>query len=131
MALTKADLADDEAAAVSEIRQRLQDTAFADAPIVPTSVVTGRGLDALKSTLARELSVAPPSRDIGKPRLAVDRVFTLAGNRNGGDRDARRRHAAAGPVGRHSTGRAIRRASAESSRTVVMSRQADPAPVRR
>ena len=33
----------------------------------------------MKSTLARELSVAPPSRDIGKPRLAVDRVFTLPG----------------------------------------------------
>jgi selenocysteine-specific elongation factor len=79
VALTKSDLAGDEAAAVSEIRQRLQGTALADAPIVPTSVVAGRGLEALTSTLARELSVAPPSRDIGKPRLAVDRVFTLPG----------------------------------------------------
>ena len=77
VALTKADLVEDEAGQLSDIRQRLQDSAFADAPIVPTSVLTGRGLDTLKSTLARELSVAPPSRDIGKPRLAVDRVFTL------------------------------------------------------
>jgi selenocysteine-specific elongation factor len=46
---------------------------------VPTSVVTGQGLETLKSTLAQELSATPPPRDIGKPRLAVDRVFTLSG----------------------------------------------------
>jgi selenocysteine-specific elongation factor len=79
VALTKADLAAEEAAAVSDIRQRLQGTRFADVPIVPTSVVTGAGLDTLRSTIAHELSSAPPPRDIGKPRLAVDRVFTLSG----------------------------------------------------
>ena len=80
VALTKVDLAADEAARWREVRQRLEDSAFADAPIVPTSVVTGRGLDALKATLARRAgSHAPPPRDIGKPRLAVDRVFTLPG----------------------------------------------------
>jgi len=79
VALTKADLAADEAAAISEVRQYLEGSGFVEAPIVPTSVVNGRGLDTLKSTLARELSAAPPPRDIGKARLAVDRVFTLAG----------------------------------------------------
>ncbi|HEY7187403.1 MAG TPA: selenocysteine-specific translation elongation factor [Vicinamibacterales bacterium] len=79
VALTKVDLAADEAAAISGVRQHLEGSVFADAPIVPTSVVTGTGLDALKSTLAGELSAAPSPRDIGKPRLAVDRVFTLAG----------------------------------------------------
>ena len=79
VSLTKVDLAADEAASVSELRQKLKGTVFADAPIVPTSVVTGQGLDTLRTTLARELSAAPPSRDIGKPRLAVDRVFTLTG----------------------------------------------------
>ena len=79
VALTKADLTPDEAGAVAAIRQRLQDSPFADAPIVPTSVVTGRGLDELKATLARVLSDTPPPRDIGKPRLPVDRVFTLPG----------------------------------------------------
>jgi selenocysteine-specific elongation factor len=57
----------------------LTGTVFADVPIVPTSVVAGTGLDTLKATLARELSAASPPRDIGKPRLAVDRVFTLTG----------------------------------------------------
>src|SRR5262245_7671129 len=79
VSLTKADLAADEAAAVAEIRQRLEGSVFADSPIVPTSVVTGLGLEALRETLARELSSAPPPLDIGKPRLAVDRVFTLTG----------------------------------------------------
>src|SRR5262245_23931959 len=79
VSLTKADLAADEATAVAEIRQRLEGSVFAEAPIVPTSVVTGAGLDVLKATLARELSSAPPRRDVGEPRLAVDRVFTLAG----------------------------------------------------
>jgi selenocysteine-specific elongation factor len=79
VSLTKVDLAADEAAAVAEVRRRLEGSAFADAPIVPTSVVTGQGLDLLKFMLARELSATPPPRDIGKPRLAVDRVFTVAG----------------------------------------------------
>ena len=79
VALTKADLAVGEEAAVADVRTRLQDSVFADAPIVATSVVTGRGLDTLKSALSRELSMTCPPRDIGKPRLAVDRVFTLAG----------------------------------------------------
>src|SRR6187200_3638935 len=56
VALTKADLAEDEAGTVSEVRRRLKDSVFAEAPIVPTSVLTGRGLDTLKATLARELS---------------------------------------------------------------------------
>src|SRR6187551_2761340 len=77
VALTKADLADDEAGRLVDIRRRLEDTVFAGAPIVPTSVLTGRGLDSLKAALGRELSGASASRDVGKPRLAVDRVFTL------------------------------------------------------
>jgi selenocysteine-specific elongation factor len=79
VSLTKADLVADEITAVAEIRQHLEGSVFADAPIVPTSVVTRHGLDALRATLARELGNTPPPRDIGKPRLAVDRVFTLAG----------------------------------------------------
>src|SRR6187401_2526889 len=45
VALTKADLATDEEAAVSEVRKHLLDSVFAAAPIVATSVMTGRGLD--------------------------------------------------------------------------------------
>jgi len=79
VALTKIDLAQNESAAIQEIRERLANSPFVDAPIVPTSVVTGRGLNELKKQLSILLVNTPTPRDIGKPRLAVDRVFTLRG----------------------------------------------------
>src|ERR1017187_7305368 len=79
VALTKIDLTQDEPGAIATIREKLRGTPFADAPIVPTSVVTGRGLDDLKKALARVLDGAPPPADIGKPWLPVDRVFKLQG----------------------------------------------------
>src|ERR1700731_1147739 len=48
VALTKIDLVQDEKSAIAAIREKLQKTPFADAPIVPTSVVTQRGLDELR-----------------------------------------------------------------------------------
>ena len=77
--LTKIDLAQDEQGAITAIREKLKDTPFADAPIVPTSVVTGRGIGDVKAALAQVLADAPPPADIGKPRLPVDRVFKLQG----------------------------------------------------
>jgi selenocysteine-specific elongation factor len=79
IALTKIDLIQDERRAASAIHDKLCDTPFADAPIISTSVVTGRGLDHLKAALARILAETPSPRDICKPRLPVDRVFTLRG----------------------------------------------------
>ena len=79
VALTKIDLTPDEAGSVAAVRDRLHDSPFAGAPIVPTSVVSGRGLEDLKVALARVLADTPPPRDIDKPRLPVDRVFTLPG----------------------------------------------------
>jgi len=80
VALTKIDLAGShEPALVAAVRAQLRLSPFADAPVVPTSAATGRGLDELKATLAHALADAPPSRDLGKPRLPVDRVFVLKG----------------------------------------------------
>ncbi len=80
VALTKVDLPNaDEAAVRDNIRQELQDTPFATAPIVPVSSVTRSGLAELKAALAALLSQGPPPADFGKPRLAVDRAFTLRG----------------------------------------------------
>jgi selenocysteine-specific elongation factor len=79
IALTKIDLAQDEAGMIASVREKLLDTPFSDSPIVPTSILNGRGLEELKSALARELARTPPPRDIGKPRLPVDRVFNLQG----------------------------------------------------
>jgi selenocysteine-specific elongation factor len=79
VALTKIDLARDERVVSAKIRETLRNTSFAGAPIIPTSVVNGRGLDELKAALAKVLANAPPPTDIGKPRLPVDRVFKLQG----------------------------------------------------
>ncbi len=79
IALTKIDLIQDERSAVEAIRDKLRNSPFADAPIVPTSIITGRGFDGLKFALAQVLAGTPPPRNIGKPRLPVDRVFTLRG----------------------------------------------------
>ncbi len=80
VALTKIDLAKSaESAAVEAIRDRLTNSPFAEAPIVPTSVITGEGIEELKAALAGLLSKTPPPEDLGKPRLPVDRVFQLRG----------------------------------------------------
>src|SRR5207248_11778151 len=54
-------------------------TPFANSPIVPTSIRAGAGIENLKSALASEFAKIEPPRDIGKPRLFVDRAFTLQG----------------------------------------------------
>lgn len=77
VALTKIDLAENRDD--SSIREKLQGTPFADAPIVRTSMVAQQGIEELKATLAQTLAQTPVPRDAGKPRLAVDRVFTLHG----------------------------------------------------
>jgi selenocysteine-specific elongation factor len=78
IALTKADLEDAKKTA-EDVRHQLRETCFESAPIVETSTVTGQGSEELKQALAGELSSLRPQRDIGKPRLFVDRAFSLRG----------------------------------------------------
>ena len=78
VALTKTDLVD-PAKTAAEVRKQLMGTPFEKDPIAETSVVTGNGLEKLKSLLARRLSSLSPQGDLGKPRLFVDRVFSLRG----------------------------------------------------
>jgi selenocysteine-specific elongation factor len=82
VALTKADLLTSPAhlAQVTQsIRQRLANSNFADAPIVATSIPRQSGLDELRAALLDLLDDMTPPPDIAKPRLAVDRAFTLPG----------------------------------------------------
>ena len=76
VAITKSDLGKID---IEQVRNRLMDTAFERAPVISTSFRTGDGIQELKSALATELSAMKPQRDYGKPRLFVDRVFTLHG----------------------------------------------------
>lgn len=79
VALTKSDLAPDGNAAIAAVRARLAGTVFEDAPVVPTSVPSGRGLAELRTALVGAFDSTPPPPDVGKARLPVDRVFTLRG----------------------------------------------------
>ena len=78
IALAKSDLGRIDSA-TEQIRIQLHGTVFAESPIVPTSVRTGEGIENLRSAIASELAVMHPQRDFGKPRLFIDRVFTLRG----------------------------------------------------
>ncbi|HEX6061892.1 MAG TPA: selenocysteine-specific translation elongation factor [Candidatus Limnocylindria bacterium] len=81
VALSKRDLVDDEWAALvrAEVRAALARTPLADAPIVEVSATTRRGLDELLAALETVLGAAPPRRDLGRPRLPIDRAFTMTG----------------------------------------------------
>ncbi|MEJ5250025.1 MAG: selenocysteine-specific translation elongation factor [Caldilinea sp.] len=82
VALTKIDLVDDPEwleLVMLDAAELLASTHLAGAPIVPVSAVTGAGLEKLKRTLATVLTDLPPRRNRGRPRLPIDRVFTLSG----------------------------------------------------
>jgi len=78
IALAKSDLGKVEGV-IEQIRNRLRETVLAKSRVIPTSVRTGEGIENLKKTLALELATMPAQRDFGKPRLFVDRAFTLRG----------------------------------------------------
>ncbi|MFP5503411.1 MAG: selenocysteine-specific translation elongation factor [Candidatus Sericytochromatia bacterium] len=79
--LTKTDLVDPELLelAIEDVREALDGTFLADAPILPVAAATGVGMDALKAAIA-EAAASTPQRDASRsPRLAVDRVFVKQG----------------------------------------------------
>ena len=80
--LTKVDLVDDPEwleLVEFDVAELLQATHLANAPIVRVSATSGKGLIDLRSTLARTLGALPPRRNRARPRLPVDRVFSLSG----------------------------------------------------
>jgi selenocysteine-specific elongation factor len=82
VALTKIDLMDDPDwldLVEADVAETLQGTVMADAPIVRVSAKSGAGLAELKSALSASLSTRPPRPDLNRPRLPVDRIFTMAG----------------------------------------------------
>jgi selenocysteine-specific elongation factor len=78
VALAKSDLKKIDIVAAG-IRNQMRATVFARSAIVPTSVRRGEGIENLKSAIASELAAMHPQRDFGKPRLFIDRAFTLRG----------------------------------------------------
>ncbi|HEX6230995.1 MAG TPA: selenocysteine-specific translation elongation factor [Actinomycetota bacterium] len=81
VALTKADLVDEETLAIAgeEVRDRLRGTVLEPCPVVACSASTGRGLDEVVGALDAMIDAAPAPEEHGRLRQSVDRVFTIAG----------------------------------------------------
>lgn len=80
--LTKCDLVTDRELlelVELEAQELVEGTTLENAPILRVSAKTGEGLEQLKLKLAELLANTPPKRDLNRPRLPVDRVFTLSG----------------------------------------------------
>lgn len=82
VALTKTDAVDDAEwldLVEMDVHDLLAGTCLADAPIVRVSAHKGTGLADLRLALRHALTALPPRRDRNRPRLPIDRVFTLPG----------------------------------------------------
>src|SRR3954447_18883903 len=81
VAITKADIVDDETLELAEleITEHLEGTPLESVPIVVCDSLSGRGLDDVRTTLDAVLDAAPAALDTGRPRLWVDRVFAAKG----------------------------------------------------
>jgi len=82
IAITKIDLVDRTRldSVEKQIKERLKNTALLNAPIVKVSTVKNIGIDRIKSAIQDLIPRMKPKRDIGKPRLSIDRVFNIKGS---------------------------------------------------
>ena len=81
VALTKADTVDAETLEVARIEaeEHIERTGLAGSPVVAVSATTGAGLDELVMRLDEAVGRAPDPIDRGRPRLWIDRVFSISG----------------------------------------------------
>lgn len=79
--VTKADTVDDDTLELAqlEIADRVAGTPLQRWHVVPCDSLSGRGIDDVRRALGAALHAAPGTRDTGRPRLWVDRVFAAKG----------------------------------------------------
>ncbi len=80
--ITKVDMVDDNDwldLIETDIRATLAGTVMENTRYVRVSARSGLGLDELKNAMAELLRDTPPRLDLGRPRLPIDRVFSIAG----------------------------------------------------
>ena len=79
--VTKTDLVDEELVELvkAEVEDTLKGTSFEGCPMVGVSAYTGDGMDELKATMDRILDETEVRKDLGRPRLPIDRCFTISG----------------------------------------------------
>ena len=81
VALTKRDLVDQEWLDLvqADVEEYLQATSLRGAPVVACSATTGEGLEELLLVMQKLLERERAHPNTGRPRLPIDRVFTVAG----------------------------------------------------
>ena len=79
--ITKKDLVDEEwiQLVAMDVEELVQGTVLEDAPVYSVSAETGEGISELKQAMDNLLSFANPKRNVFRPRLPVDRAFTVSG----------------------------------------------------
>ncbi|KPK24253.1 MAG: hypothetical protein AMJ70_02415 [Dehalococcoidia bacterium SG8_51_3] len=80
--ITKKDLVDEELLTLvrMEVEELVSTTTLSGAPVAAVSALSGEGLPELVVMIDEMLNSTEPRRDLGRPRLAIDRVFTMAGS---------------------------------------------------
>ena len=82
VAVTKIDLVEDQEwleLVMADLAEQLTGTCLEHAEMIPVSARTGEGLPELVAALDRYLVTSAARPDLGRPRLPIDRVFTIAG----------------------------------------------------
>ena len=79
--VTKTDLVDEELVelVMAEVEDTLAGTSFEGCPMVGVSAYTGAGMDELRGLIDSILDDTEARRDLGRPRLPIDRCFTISG----------------------------------------------------
>ena len=79
--ITKTDLVDEEMVELvkEDILDTLQRTSFEGCPMVAVSAYSGDGMPELKATMDTILDETDARKDLGRPRLPIDRCFTISG----------------------------------------------------
>ena len=79
--ITKSDLVDRDLVELvkAEVEDTLEGTTFEGSPMVAVSAFSGQGLDELRAAIDDMLDSTESRKDLGRPRLPVDRCFSVAG----------------------------------------------------
>lgn len=81
IAMTKVGSLDQDLVALAgeEIAERVKGTFLEEAPVVPVDAPLGLGVEDLRGELDRLVASLPASKDLGRPRMWVDRSFAIRG----------------------------------------------------
>jgi selenocysteine-specific elongation factor len=82
LVVTKSDLVDEDwlQLVAADVEDVVRGTTLEGSPLVACSAFTRAGLDDLLGLIETRLTQTAPKRDLGRPRLPIDRVFTIAGH---------------------------------------------------